>query len=168
KVMAKSRAEIQRAYRERQKQKNKDEYLRQERDRKNRSYVPTAELSENDKKKRRQRNRNNLRKFYERKRQQRSRKSSQNSIGSFESANENNEPGPSSYRGRLRVRLDFGNRSEGKRKGAIKRWKRDMSDVFSIIRLLEQERKKLLTKVKTTQRNMQRMKQKLNKSKEKN
>ncbi|KAH3768922.1 hypothetical protein DPMN_170140 [Dreissena polymorpha] len=48
--MAKSRAEIQRAYRERQKQKNNDEYLRRERDRKNGSYVPTAELSENDKK----------------------------------------------------------------------------------------------------------------------
>ena len=42
--MGKSRVEIQRACRERLKQKNKEEYLRRERERKNRSYVPQSYL----------------------------------------------------------------------------------------------------------------------------
>jgi len=42
--MGKSRAEIQKAYRQRLKDKNKEEYLRKESERKIRIYVPSHQL----------------------------------------------------------------------------------------------------------------------------
>ncbi|XP_053403253.1 luc7-like protein 3 [Mercenaria mercenaria] len=171
--MGKSRAEIQRAYRERQKEKSKDEYLRKERERKRRSYVPSDQLSENDREERNRRNRANLREFYARKKAVRTRHvEARSGTSGYESngsngddnSNRNEEERTSSSggersRGRLLVRLDFNNQSEGKRKAAIKRWKRDRSAANSRIRLLEQERDKLKTKLKTTQRSLQRLKE---------
>ena len=45
----KSRAEIQRAYRARQKEKNNDDYLRRERERKREKYIPREQLGRRDK-----------------------------------------------------------------------------------------------------------------------
>ena len=67
--MGKSRAEIQRAYRQRMKEKNNEEYLSKERERMRRKYVPSDLLSDSDKKPRNQLNREKLRKFYQRKRE---------------------------------------------------------------------------------------------------
>ncbi|KAH3863062.1 hypothetical protein DPMN_026039 [Dreissena polymorpha] len=69
--MGKSKAEIQRAYRQSLKEKNNEEYLRRERERVRRNYVPTSELSQRDKKRRNKQNRAKLRKFYQRKREER-------------------------------------------------------------------------------------------------
>ena len=64
-----------------------------------------------------------------------------------------NEPG----RGRLLVRMDFNEINKGKQRAALKRWKRDKSTAVSRIRILEQERDKLKTKLKSTQRALQRV-----------
>lgn len=160
--MGKSRAEIQRAYRERLKEKNKEEYLRRERERKNRSYVPSSELSENDRNRRNRKNKERLRRFYQRKKDMRTRIQREQETSGYESAEP--QPGTSDERGRLPIRFDF-QKANGKRKGALKRWKRDISEAHSRIRLLEQERDKLLTKVKTAQRSYQRIKAKVVKDK---
>ena len=160
--MGKSRAEIQRACRERLKQKNKEEYLRRERERKNRSYVPSSELSENDRNRRNRKNKERLRRFYQRKKELRTRIQREQETSGYESAEP--QPGTSDERGRLPIRFNFQN--SGKRKGALKRWKRDISEAHSRIRLLEQERDKSLTKVKTAQRSYQRLRAKLVKDKE--
>ena len=69
--MRKSRADIQRAYRQRLKAKDNEAYLKKERERRRRDYVPTALLSECDKKHRNELNREKLRRFYQRKREAR-------------------------------------------------------------------------------------------------
>lgn len=66
-----SRAEIQRAYRQRLKEKDNIAYLEKNRERMKRKYVPSSELSENDRKKRNLKNREKLRRFYNRKREER-------------------------------------------------------------------------------------------------
>ena len=153
--MAKSRAEIQRAYRQRLKEKNNAEYLRRERERMRRNYVPSAELSERDRKRRNEQNREKLKRFYERRRAERLPPREQETSG-YESENNSVE------RGRLRVRMPFVN---NRRKAALRRWKRDMSEATSRIRLLEQERSKLFKKYKSARRSIQRMKKKENKIK---
>jgi len=55
--MGKGRAEIEKAYRQRLKDKNEEEYLRKESERKRLNYVPSYQLSDNDLKKRNRRNR---------------------------------------------------------------------------------------------------------------
>lgn len=167
--MGKSRAEIQRAYRERLKEKNKEEYLRKERERKRRNYVSSHQLSENDREKRNRKNRANLREFYARKRAERSRVERSETSG-YESRDMNDDTGietsdehhtrsreNETTRGRLLVRMTFNNEiNKGKQKAALKRWKRDRSAAVSRIRILEQERDKLKTKLKSTQRALQR------------
>ena len=150
--MGKSRAEIQRAYRQRLKEKNNEEYLRKERERMRRNYVPSSELSENDKNRRNQLNREKLRKFYQRKREARQRATAHEETSGYETGNREIEE-----RGRLRVKVPF---PSNRRKGALIRWKRELSEATSRIRVLEQERAKLITKYKSARRSMQRIKQK--------
>ena len=69
----KSRAEIQRAYQERLKQKNNEEYLRKERERRRHKYIPAAQLAENDRIHRNTLNRERLRRCHQRKREARQR-----------------------------------------------------------------------------------------------
>ena len=143
--MGKSHAEIQRAYQQRMKEMNNEEHLRKERERMRRKYVPSDLLSDNDKKRRNQLNREKLRKFYQRKREARQRATVQEETSGYDSGNrEDNE------RGRLRVRMPFPEKgSNNRRKGALIRWKRELSEATSRIRLLEQERDKLVTKCKS-------------------
>ncbi|XP_060574205.1 splicing regulatory glutamine/lysine-rich protein 1-like [Ruditapes philippinarum] len=150
--MGKSKAEIQRAYRQRLKEKNN------ERERMRRNYVPSSELSDRDKKRRNEQNRAKLRRFYQRKREERQRQvePQEQDTSGYDSA-----PNDSSERSRLRLRIPFQN---NRRKGALIRWKRELSEATSRIRLLEQERSKLLKRYKSTQRSLQRMKNKSKKS----
>ncbi|WAR24275.1 hypothetical protein MAR_037944, partial [Mya arenaria] len=155
--MVKSRAEIQREYRQRLKEKNNSDYLRRERDRKNRSNVPSSSLSENDREERNRRNRQNLQRYYQKKRAERARNSTQET-----SRYESDEHDTTNERGRMLVRMDFSNRDSGKRKGALKRWKRDKSLATTHVRMLEQEKDKLFIKYRPTQRSLQRLKVRLN------
>lgn len=173
----KSRAEIQRAYRQRLKEKNNEAYLKNERDRKNRNYVPSSKLSENDRAFRNERNRRNLRKYYEKKRAELTNRNTETETSGYESAgagpsrestgaessSERTGAGSSRERGRLRVKMNFPNPSEGKRRAAMKRWKRDRSAAISRVRMLEQERDKLKMKFRSTQRSLQRLKESINK-----
>ncbi|WAR13566.1 hypothetical protein MAR_027746 [Mya arenaria] len=58
--------------------------------------------------------------------------------------------------------MDFSNRDSGKRKGALKRWKRDKSLATSRVRMLEQEKDKVFRKYRSTQHSLQRLKVRLN------
>ncbi|ESO91800.1 hypothetical protein LOTGIDRAFT_163160 [Lottia gigantea] len=58
--MAKSRAEIQKAYRQRKKEKDNDAYLRKERERRRKSYVLSGELTSRERNRRNEKNRQNL------------------------------------------------------------------------------------------------------------
>ena len=69
----KSRAEIQRAYRERLKEKNNEEYLRKERERRRHKYIPAALLAESDRIHRNKLNREKLRRCHQKKREARQR-----------------------------------------------------------------------------------------------
>ena len=151
--MGKSRAEIQKAYRQRLKEKNNEEYLRRERERMRRTYVPSNELSQRDKKRRNELNREKLKRFYDRKRAARH-------TSSLETSGYESGPSEDNDRGRLRVRLPHLHGRNNRRKGALIRWKRELSEATSRIRLLEQERSKLKTKFKSTQRSLQRIKHK--------
>lgn len=62
--------------------------------------------------------------------------------------------GENLWRGRHKIKLNFG---EGKRKVALKRWKRNRS---ARIRILEHERKELKTKLKSTKKSIQRLRKK--------
>ena len=65
--MAKSRAEIQKVYRQRLKDNNNDLYLTRERPRRKRSYVPNSQLSIKEKAERNQKNRDYLKQYRQRK-----------------------------------------------------------------------------------------------------
>ena len=67
--MAKSRAEIQKVYRQRLKDKNNDLYLTRERLRRKHSYVPNNQLSTKEKAERNQKNRDYLKQYCERKKE---------------------------------------------------------------------------------------------------
>ncbi|KAH3858756.1 hypothetical protein DPMN_101385 [Dreissena polymorpha] len=167
--MGKSRAKIQKAYRERLKEKNKEDYLKRERERKRRNYVSSHQLSERDREERNRRNRANLREFYARKRAERAHQDSIQTSGyesrgieedtGLETSDERHtrNGGNETERGRLLVRLDFNEINRGRQKAALKRWKRDRSAAVSRVRILEQERDKLKTKLKSTQRALQRV-----------
>ncbi|XP_046548265.1 uncharacterized protein LOC124258241 [Haliotis rubra] len=67
-AMGKTRAEIQKAYRERLKAKNNEAYLAKERKRRSDSYVPSAQLSRKDRLRRNLRNKETLKRHRQRKR----------------------------------------------------------------------------------------------------
>ena len=58
--MGKTRAEIQKAYRERLKAKNKEEYLQKERERRRKNYIPSEELPKRQRDERNRKNRDVL------------------------------------------------------------------------------------------------------------
>ncbi|KAH3724769.1 hypothetical protein DPMN_050593 [Dreissena polymorpha] len=62
-------------------------------------------------------------------------------------------------RGRMLVKMDFTDRNNGKQNAAMKRWKKNRSEAHSRIRILVQEREQLKTKLKSTQRALQRLQQ---------
>lgn len=152
--MGKSGAEIQKAYRRCLKEKDAREYLRSEREHMRRNYIPTSELSENDGKIRNERNREKLRAFYERKRQQRqANQATEQETSGYDSGQASSSQG----RGRLQVRMNF---VSNRRKGAIRRWKREMSHANARIQQLELEREELRKKYRSAQKKVQRQKAK--------
>ena len=66
--MPRSRAEIQRAYRERKKAKEGENYLRKERTRRMKYYVPAAELSTKERKRRNKQNAERVKRHREKRR----------------------------------------------------------------------------------------------------
>ncbi|XP_061183299.1 uncharacterized protein LOC133191568 [Saccostrea echinata] len=150
--MGKCRAEIQKAYRERLKQKDNEGYLAKERARRRACYVPSAQLSRKKLKERNEKNRERLRRFYEKKRRER------------EIDGENTNHDTSGYEtaesGLLQVQFQFPNR----KKGPQKRWKEDLIKARERIRELEKQNKETKRKNKSLQRRFQRIKHKISSS----
>ena len=69
--MGKTRAEIQKAYRQRLKEKDNEGYLQKEKERMRNKYVPSAQLSQKKRDRRNRLNRLRLHRFYEKKRAER-------------------------------------------------------------------------------------------------
>lgn len=134
-MVAKSRAEIQRAYRERQKLKNREGWLKKERERIRKTYVPTAQLSRQEKIRRNVRLHTNLTRYRKR----------QKDAGKEAARAPDVEP--------MIVRLPFGRSIGGK-----KRVSRAIRKNKKKINKLETTLKKLRLKHKATLKAIQRLK----------
>ncbi len=147
--MAKSRAEIQKAYRQRLKEKNNAQYLEKERERRRRSYVPSNSLTKHEKEVRNRKNRMYLRKYREKKRQQ----AQLNEDALDESLNTSGYDSAESEH--LVVRMDFHRptRANGPRMRVsreLKKTKKQLEEMKSKVALLQR-------KYRSSQRSMQRM-----------
>ena len=146
--MGKTRAEIQKAYRERLKQKNNEQYLEKERQRRRKNYVPSETLTKRERDKRNKQNRENLRHFYRWKREDMNVNNNNNiDTSGYESVDEPRNDIPAQP---LQIRFPFNSR----RKGAK-----------SKIKSLEIDRDKAKRKLKSAQRSIQRLRQRIEQSK---
>ena len=161
--MGKTRAEIQRAYRQRLEEHNNTDYLKRERARWKKHYTPAAQLLEQERKARNTKNVVKLHRYRERQRE----KGNVIESSGYESGSEQMEdqaafptnPSPSiGHQSRLRVKLNFP--TDGRRPGAIRRWKRELSESKSCIRQLEGEKNAVQKKFRTAQRALERLRQK--------
>ncbi|KAK6191213.1 hypothetical protein SNE40_002951 [Patella caerulea] len=115
--MVKSRAEIQREYRQRLKEKNNEAYLKKERERRKKNYAPSSLLPRKERLKRNMKNKKYLRRYRRRLREQaaidaavENDESILNSSG-YESTNTSHEQVTP-----LMVRMSFPNRRNGSRR----------------------------------------------------
>lgn len=153
--MTKTRAEIQKAYRERKKAKEGEDYLRKERERRMKYYIPSSELSNAARKKRNEANRLALKRYRMRRsleRQQANLSNETVNTSGYDTGVEIN-PGPSTSTP-LRVKMDFSSlaRSSGGRKrvsNALGRARKEIS-------ILKECQKNMTRKYKTLQRQVQR------------
>ena len=151
--MGKSRAEIQKAYRQRLKAKDNKGYLEKEKARRRASYVPSSQLSRKERRERNEKNRERLRRFYDKKRNE------QNTEN--EGCNEQDTSGyDTADSALLQVNFQFPNR----RKGPHKRWKEELSKAKERIKQLEEINKEAKRSNSTLRRKLQRIKQKNNSS----
>ena len=133
----KPRSEIQRAYRERKRQENEEKFLQQERDRKRQAYVPISLLSENEQAKRRKLNRENTKRFRERRKMDLAKTTPEGA----------DEPT------KMIVKLDF---NRGKKSSSRKRISRGVAKAHKKIKKLQEENTKLQRKNWKLQKKMQR------------
>lgn len=156
--MAKSRAEIQKAYRERVKAKNKEAYLKKERERRRKNYVPSCQLSRRDRIRRNTKNNEILKRHRQRVRERvRAEEAARNidqnqeimDTSGYESLGTQND-----LPGGLIVRMPF------RRNGPRKRIGRALSKKSRELTKLKTDYVTLQRKYKTTLRRLQRMKQK--------
>lgn len=165
--MAKTRAEIQKSYRERLKAKNNEEYLKKERERRRKNYVPSSQLT------RRERIRRNVKLNEAVKRHRRRKKEAiaellQQNVPEVESTSgydsldtQTADPrSPDHSSPRLVVQMAFPNRRNGPRKRVAKALANKSREVST----LKQELEKLKTKHKTTQRRLLRLRRKISSS----
>ena len=134
--MAKSRAEIQKAYRERQKAKNREEFLKKERERVKKLYIPTCQLTRREQMRRNIKNNINLTRHRLKKKQQ--------SVAVVEE-----EARPET----MVVKLPFSRKAAGKRRVSKALGKR-----IKEVNKLRETLKRLKTKHKSAMRKIQRLK----------
>lgn len=161
--MVKSRAEIQKEYRKRLKEKNNDEYLAKERLRRKKGYVPNAQLSRKARESRNKKNRDYL-KLYRHKKKQAVLNEQNNAdldgsivnSSGYESAQTSSLPNPtnSDNQNRLLVRMNFSNRANGPRMRVSKELKKTKQN----LKTMKENFDKLKRKYRTAMRSMQRMK----------
>ena len=140
----KTRSEIQRAYRER-KLENKEDFLEKERDRKRKSYIPTSLLTEPEQAKRRKASREKSMLFRERLRRNKENLQTPSTAGSENNIDENSQ--------RLVVKLDF---KKGKKTSSRKRISRGVARANKKIKSLQETTLKLQRKTWSLQKKLQR------------
>lgn len=154
--MVKSRAEIQKAYRQRLKEKNNNEYLSKERERRRRTYVENQLLSEEKRVERNKKNREYLRLYRQRKRElvQQNNRNQEDVVESsgYESAHV--EP-----QNRLNVRLNFHNRANGPKMRVAKELRKTKQE----LKALKETHENLKRKYRSTMRSIQRKNKKTDK-----
>jgi hypothetical protein len=168
--MGKSRAEIQKAYRKRLKQRDNEAYLEKERKRRRESYIPSAQLTPKERNERNRLNRERLHRFYEKKRNERqegeiaastSQETSEANDSQQTSTEETEQKSSEALQLRkpnIRIKyLLFNNRS----KGPKKRWNRNLAEARNRIKELENEKDKAVKKFKAAQRTLQHLKKRI-------
>jgi hypothetical protein len=164
--MAKTKSERMKEYRARKKEQLGEKWFAMERERTKMYYIPTDGLSDADKGKRRERNREAARKYYKKQKARRDAKleikkcpENERTTGTYLV----DENGASSTTNKsLIVKLPFlcNTRSGNKFKGGKKRVSRALKKSYRKIETLEDENKLLKRKLKTTQKQCERLKAK--------
>ncbi|XP_060575939.1 uncharacterized protein LOC132733324 [Ruditapes philippinarum] len=154
KGMPKSRAEVQKAYRQRLKEKNNDLYLAKERLRRKQSYTPSHLLSNKERDARNKKNRDYLKVFRNKERQA-------EELARNQHEQQPATPGTSGYESgqsnsRLVVNMNFPNRRNGPRMRISKELKRAKKELDK----MRENYETLNRKYRSTMRSMQRLKRK--------
>ena len=143
----KPRNEIQRSYREKKKLENRDAFLEKERNRKRKSYIPISLLTEPEQAKRRKENREKSMRFREKSRINKENLESPSTAGSENNVDNDNTP-------RLIVKLDF---KKGKKTSSRKRISRGVAKAYKKIKSLQETNVKLQRKTWSLQKRIQRI-----------
>lgn len=152
--MAKSRAEIQKAYRQRQKEKNNERYLAKERQRRRSTYIPNSQLSKSKKEERNRKNREYL-KLYRRKK-----KEAADNVQNVRAEHQDEintsgyESGQSGAENRMLVRMNFPQRANGPRMRISKQLMKAKKE----IKELKEKNEALKRMYKSNKRQLQRNK----------
>lgn len=159
--MAKSRAQIQREYRQRLKERDNEGYLAKERERRRRSYIPSENLSRKERTARNAYNRNYLRVYRAKKKEAIHRIQQENlqnievaSTSGYESALSPVDPSNSDIDNRMIVQLRF----QKKANGPKMRISKELSMVKLEMKDLQEKYDNLKRKYRTNSRSLQRMK----------
>lgn len=149
--MVKSRAEICRDYRRRLKLENNELYLRKERERRRKNYVPTGLLSASKKAERRLKVREAVQKY--RQKQKREQENARQQNESMDTSGyETSSGSTSSQQENMIVAMQFPRRAAGPRK----RLTNELASAKNEITKLRQENLDLMRRLKTEQRKRQR------------
>lgn len=157
--MVKTRAEIQKAYRQRLKEKNVELYLSRERARRMANYIPSKQLSSKNRSERNEKNRDYLKHYRKEKKElaKRLQNDMNANINQAEPMNTSGyESAPSDNQNRLLVRLNFHNRANGPRM----RVSNELKKAKISMKVLKEKNEELKRKYRSTVRTMQRMKRK--------
>ncbi|XP_070579275.1 uncharacterized protein [Ptychodera flava] len=159
--MPKSRAEIQRAYRERKKEKEGDAYLAKERERRRRNYIPSSQLNRVQRIRRNEQNRMRLRKHRDKKRQMLEALAEERQSDSpvESSGYETRGEGSSSQTTPLVVKLPFP-RLSGRRLGPKRRTQRALASAYRKISKLEGKYTQLQRNHEAVKKRLERLKKK--------
>ena len=156
--MGKSRAEIQKAYRGKKKQKEGESYLAKERQRRMAYYTPISELSRTERVKRNEKNSEFLRTWRQRNRDDQNRQDLENESLENEALSTNGyESVSSSLNNSLQVCFNFHPR---KKNASRVRIRRALSTAHMNISKLKKDNHQLTKRTKTLQKRLERMRKK--------
>jgi len=157
--MGKSRAEIQKAYRERKKQKEGESYLAKERQRRNTYYTPSSELSRTERVKRNEKNSEYLRTWRQKKRDDQNRQYLENeSLENETLLTSGYESASSSLNNSLQVRINFHPR---KKNASRVRISRALSNAHMNISKLKKDNHQLTKRTQTLKKRLERMRKRV-------
>ena len=157
--MGKSRAEIQKAYREKKKQKEGESYLAKERQRRMTYYTPSSELSRTERVKRNEKNSEYLRTWRQKKKDDQNRQDLENeSLENEALPTSGYESVSSSLNNSLQVRFNFHPR---KKNASRVRISRALSTAHRNISKLKKDNHQLTKRTKTLQKRLERMRKRV-------